>query len=175
MVEQQPSPSPTPASAPRRPKSLLALLLFFCWVDARALGWIIFPNTSASHHFYVALDQLWLHYVLQAVTIAFAATATGYLWRPIAGWFESSMVGLVVFGLTTVGGAWYTVRHLDVARSSYAASRERRGFPATPEQLAGAFTPEFIWASALTMVAILLVLAALAWRNRAFAADVEDT
>ena len=166
--------SPPSAPAPRRPKTLLALLLFFCWVDARALGWLIFPNTSASYHFYVALEQVWLHYILQAVTIAFAATATGYLWRPIAGWFESSMVGLAVFGVTTLGGAWYTVRHLDVAKSSYAASRERRGFPVTPERLDQTFTPEFIWASALTMATILLVLAALAWRNRAFAANAES-
>ena len=70
---------------------------------------------------------------------------------------------------------WYTLRHADVAKASYATSRERRGFPVAPEQLEGAFTPEFLWASALTMVAILMVLAAMAWRHRTFAQDVEES
>lgn len=78
----------------KRPKSLLVLLIFFCWVDARSLGWLVFPQTSASYHFYNALGQPWLHFFAQSVTVALAGAATGYLWRPKPGWLEATLVAL---------------------------------------------------------------------------------
>lgn len=158
------------SAPPRRPRSLLVLLLFFCWLDARALGWIVFPRASASWHFYEALGAAWLHYVLQAVTVALAATATGYLWRPSDGWLQSSLLAIGVLSATTLAGTWMTVRHLDLARSSYAASREARGLPVPPERLAELFTPGALWGAAAAMLVAMALLAALAWRRRDWAA-----
>jgi hypothetical protein len=152
----------------RRPKTLLLLLVFFCWADARALGWIVFPTTSGSYHLHVALNQVWVHYAVCIVTVALAATATGYLWRPIAGWFEASLVALSVFAVSSLAGVWYTLQHLDAARMAYATGRTERGLPVSPERLAEIFTPQVLWSGAIGITAFYLLLAILAWRRRAY-------
>jgi len=138
----------------RRPKTLLLLLVFFCWVDARSLGWIVFPSTSGSYHLYAALDQLWIHYAMCVMTIALAATATGYLWRPQAGWFEATMAALSFFALSGLASVWHTLHHLDVARNAYAVGRAARSLPVAPERLAETFTAEVLWRGAFAMTAL---------------------
>jgi hypothetical protein len=152
----------------RRPRTLLLLLLFFCWVEARALGWIVFPKTSGSFHLYAALDQLWVHYASCVLTAALAATATGYLWRPKAGWFEATMLALSVFSVSGLAGMWYTLQHLDAARDAYAAGRVARGFPVEPERLAKIFSAEALWFGALAMTAFYVLLAWMTVRRRAY-------
>ena len=40
----------------RRPRALLLLLLFFCWLDARSFGWLLLPERSAE--FYSSVYEL---------------------------------------------------------------------------------------------------------------------
>ena len=157
-------------ASPKRPKSLLALLLFFCWVDARSLGGLIFPKTSGSYHFYESLGRPWIHFALQILMVALAATATGYLWRPKRGWLEASLLALGTFAVSAVAGTWYSIQHLDVVRSSYAAGRTARGLPAPTERLDQMFRPEVLWMGTVGMVAFLAILAGLAWRRREYVA-----
>lgn len=157
----------------RRPRTLLLLLLFFCWVEARALGWIVFPKTSGSYLLYAALDQMWVHYATCVLTVALAATAAGYLWRPKAGWFEATMLALSVFGVSGLAGMWYTLQHVDAARDAYAASRVARGLPVEPERLAKIFSAEALWFGALVMTAFYVLLAAMAFRRREYVHSAE--
>ncbi len=154
----------------KRPKSLILLLIFFGWVGARALGWIVFPVTSGSYHFYRALGQPWLHYVSESVTVALATAAAAYLWRPKRGWLAASLVALGVLAVSGLAEAWYAIRHLEVARLSYASSRAARGLPVPSERLAENFSPGTLWAGTLAMCALFALLAVLAWRSRGYAA-----
>lgn len=154
----------------RRPRTLMALLLFFIWMDARALGWMIFPATSASHHYYSALGHPWAHYVIQALTVAFAATAIGYLWTPRDGWLQASLAALAAFTVLTVGGSWHMLGHLGAARDAYRASREERGLPIPEERLTAMFTTTATIYTTLGAVAFFGFLAWLAWRRRAYVA-----
>lgn len=160
--------------AGRRPKSLWLLLFFFCWVDARALGAIVFPSTSGTYHFYAALEQVWLHYLVSIVTVVLSATATNALWRPKAGWLEASLIALGVFALSGLASVWYTLRHVDLARDAYAAGRAARGLPVAPERLADIFSVPVLWSGAFGVSAGYVVLAVLAWRRRDYLPPEHD-
>lgn len=150
----------------RRPKSLIVLLVFFCWTEARALGAIVFPSMSGTYHFYETIGQLWVHYASALGTVMIAGTAGAYLWRPRRGWPEVTLAALGALAVDAIVGGWYSVRHLDVARSSYASGRVARGAPVSAERLDMAFTPDALWTATLTIVASLALLGVLAWRRR---------
>ncbi|GAB1343166.1 hypothetical protein MASR1M101_22930 [Gemmatimonas sp.] len=59
---------------------------------------------------------MWVHYASSVLTAALAATATGYLWRPKAGWYEATLVALTFFGVSGLAGMWHTLQHLDTAK-----------------------------------------------------------
>lgn len=162
-------------ATPKRPRSLTLLLWFFCWMDGRAVLWLFFPGMSGSYQLYAALDQLWVYYASVVLTVALAATATGYLWRPKAGWFEASLLALAFLAVSGIAGMWYMVQHLDIARDAYAASRTARGLSTTPDRLDAIFSANVLWAGTAAMTAVFLLLAWMAFRNRAYVLpDVSD-
>lgn len=152
----------------RRPKTLVVILIFFCWVEARTLGGMVLPNMSGSFLMYQALEQAWVHYALSLLTLAVVSTAIHYLWQPKAGWFEATLVALSYFCLTSVAGVWYTLQHQDVARDTYAASRTARGLPVTTERLDRLFTPEVLWGGTAAIIVGYLFMAVMAWRRRSY-------
>jgi len=158
-----------PMTQPRRPRTLLFLLLFLLWIDAKTLGTVVFPSTSASYHVFVGLGLAWVHFVLAAVTIALAATATGYLWRPEPGWINAVLVALGFYAVQTVVEAALMVRHLPAARAAWVAGRQARGLPLHPDRIDQVFSPDVLWRGAGAMVVFLAVLAVAGWRRRDFA------
>lgn len=154
----------------RRPKTLIGLLVFFCWIDARSLGWLLFPSTSVSYHYYSALGYPWVHSVVEVLTVAFAATATGYLWRPREGWYQATLVTLAAFAVMSIAGSWHMLNHVEVVRAAYRTSRAARGLPVPEERLAVMFTSSALLYTSLAAVAFFGLLAFLAWRRRAYVA-----
>ncbi|WP_353267861.1 hypothetical protein [Gemmatimonas sp.] len=152
----------------RRPKTLLVLLIFFCWVELRTLGALVFPETSGNFLMYEALGQTWVHYVETLLTLAAASPAVFYLWKKKAGWFEATLAALGIFTVTGVASTWYTLQHLDIAREAYAAGREARGFPLTPERLDQVFAPGVLWSGTAVFIALYVIMAVMAWRRRGY-------
>ena len=157
-------------TARRRPRTATVILVFLLWIDGRTFWGIVFPRTSASFHFYSAIDNEWLHWVLSALTVALAVTATGYLWRPVAGWAYAVLIALGVYALQAVVGTVYMVRHLDLAREAYVTARQIRHLPVRPETADRIFTPDALWLTTLGLVVVLAIMAAAAWTRRNFEA-----
>ena len=154
----------------RRPRTITVILLFLLWVDGKAFWGIIFPRTSGSFHFYSAIDAEWLHWVLSALTVALAATAVGYLWRPATGWVYAVLIAFGVYALQIIVETAHMVRHLDLARESYVTARQIRHLPVRPATADRIFTPEAVWLTALGLLAMLAIMAVMAWRKRDFEA-----
>jgi hypothetical protein len=159
----------------KRPRGLLVLLVFFCWLDARSLGWLVFPAKSAGYHFWAALGRPWVHFGLETLTVALAATATGYLWRPKAGWPLASGMALGVLAAQSVWGVWFMGRHVAVAKEAYLAGRAARGLPVSPERAAELFSPATLQYSALGLLALLALLGWFTWRHRHYVTPREAT
>ena len=157
-------------TARRRPRTVTVILVFLLWIDGRTLWSIIFPRTSASFHFYSAINAEWVHWVLSALTLAFAVTAVGYLWRPAAGWAYAVLIALGFYVLQTVVETAYMVQHLDLARETYMTARQIRHLPARPETADRIFTPDALWLTTLGLVVVMVIMAAMAWRKRDFEA-----
>jgi hypothetical protein len=157
-------------ASPKRPRALLVLLVFFCWLDARSLGWLVFPAKSAGYQFWAAMERPWLHFVLEGVTVALAATATGYLWRPKPGWVEATTLALGALAVQSAWGSWYMARHAHVARDAFVASRANRGLPVSPERASEAFSTGALQAATLGLLAFLALLGWLTWRHRHYVA-----
>jgi hypothetical protein len=155
---------------PKRPRTLSILLVFLLWVDARTFGSLVFPKTSGSYHFFVALDAVWVHFLFGAVTVALAVTATGYLWKASAGWANAVLIAFGVYALQTVIETAVMLRNLPLARTAYAAGREMRGLPVRPDRLDEMFTAQGMYMAAGWTLLILAVLAVAAWRRRDFEA-----
>jgi hypothetical protein len=147
------------------------VLVFFVWLDARSFGWLVLPEKSASYHFYSALDLAWAHFAICAITAALALTATGYLWRPVYGWAQASLVALAAYAVQTVAGAAVMVRHIPEARAAWLASRSARGLPLHEDRVDAVLAPGALWTATWISLALMAVMAAAIWRHRAFPAD----
>ena len=155
----------------RRPRVLTALLVFFLWVDAKTIGTLVLPSTSGGYYFFDAIGHRWVHFALGVVTVALALTATGYLWRPVAGWFEASMVALAAYALQIVAVTAWMTRRLPEARAATAESRTARGLPGHEEALEAIITPAALWTTTVILMVILALLAAAARRHRGFPSE----
>lgn len=152
----------------RRPKTLLALLLLFCWAEAKTLGYLIFPTTSPSYLFFASLGYSWAHFVIAIPSAALAATAIGYLTFPRPGWFEVTLVATCYSLATSIGMALYTNTHLAVYRDAYAAARETRGAAISQERLDTMFQPSLILYTVIASVLFNGIVLFLAWRRREY-------
>ena len=149
-----------------RPKTLLLLLFFVCWVEARNLAFLFFPDMSSNYYYWDALGVAWVHFAITLVTVALAATAASYLWYPKHGWFEVTTLLIGFMAVSTMGVALHMSQHVDVAREAFENARGARGFPVPPERLDQMFQPTTLMVAAGMAVVFFGMIEAAAWRRR---------
>lgn len=149
-----------------RPKTLLALLFFVCWVEARHLAFLFFPDMSGTYHYWVALNHTWVYFAITLVTVALAATAASYLWYPRPGWFPVTSILIGFLSVSTLAGTLHMMANADTARVSYESGRASRGFPVSPERLDTMFQPTTLLLAALMAIVFFAIIEAAAWRRR---------
>jgi hypothetical protein len=159
-----------------RPKTLLLLLFFVCWVEARNLAFLFFPDMSSSYSYWDALDLAWVHFAITIVTVALAATAASYLWYPRYGWFQVTTLLIACMAVSTVGVTLHMTQHADVARAAFESGRSARGLAVPPERLEQMFQPATLLFAAIIAVVFFSLIEAVAWRRRDYvdARFVED-
>jgi hypothetical protein len=150
----------------RRPRPVLGLLVLFLWIDGKSLGLVFFPERGPGYHFYSLLGAGWVHFALGILTAALAATATGFLWRPVRGWFGPAAIALGFYIVQVVFAAALMTANLDVAREATTLARRARDLPARPDEITAVVSPLGIWAAAGLLVIVATVLALGAWRHR---------
>ena len=149
-----------------RPRTLLFLLFFVCWVEARNLAFLFFPDMSGGYYYWDALGHSWVHFAITIVTVALAATAVSYLWYPRPGWFPVTSILMAFLVVSTVATTLHMLPRVDVARSAFENGRASRGFPVSPERLDLMFQPEVLVYAALVAIVFFGLIEILAWRRR---------
>jgi hypothetical protein len=151
-----------------RPKTLLLLLFFVCWVEARNLAFLFFPDLSSTYYYWDALGVGWVHFAITLVTVALAATAASYLWYPRHGWFEVTSLLIGFLALSTIGVTLHMTQRADVAREAFESGRGARGFPVPPERLEQMFQPTTLLVAAAIALVFFALIEAAAWRRREY-------
>ena len=154
-----------------RPRTILVLIMVLCWQAGRGIEGLALPERSTAYQFLGAIGLRPLHFVLEALTIAVALAALGYLWRARAGWVQSALVALGYFAAQAMLVTTLMLRSTDEARAAFLASRSARGQLLDPDRVARLF--EMGWLEwRLVMSLTLFALAAwLAWRNRGYVGE----
>src|SRR5918997_291695 len=127
-----------------RPKALLVLIVVLCWQAGRGIEGLVLPERSAAYQFFRDRGLGPLHFVLDALTVAVALAALGYLWRARVGWVQSALVALGYFAAQAVAIALFMLADVDRARSAFLASRASRGQPVDPGRVERLFAMGWI-------------------------------
>jgi hypothetical protein len=156
---------------PTRPRTILVLIMVLCWQAGRGIEGLVLPERSTAYHFLGAQGMRPLHFVLEALTVAVALAALGYLWRARPGWVQTALVALGYFAVQAVLVTGLMLASTERARNAFLTSRASRGQTLDPDRVARLF--EMGWLEwRLVMSLTLFALAAwLAWRNRGYVGD----
>jgi hypothetical protein len=151
-----------------RPRALLLLIVVLCWETGRGIEGLVLPERSTAYHFFSALGLAPLNLVLDAVTVAVALAALGYIWRARPGWAQSALVALGYFAAQAIIVTLLMLRFGDRARAAFVASRTARGQPADPERVEQLFAMGWLQWRLVISLTLFGVAAWLAWRRRAY-------
>lgn len=156
------------APHPSRPRTLLVLIAVLCWQAGGGVEGLVLPERNTAYQFFRALGLAPIHFLLDAITVAVALAALGYLWRGRAGWVQSALVALGYFAVRASAVTVLMLASADRARTAFLASRGARGQMLDPVRVDRLF--ELGWLQwRLVMSLTLFGLAALlAWRRRAY-------
>jgi hypothetical protein len=157
-------------TAPRltRPRTLLLLILVLCWETGRGIEGLVLPERSTAYHFFRALGLAPLNLVLDAITVAVALAALGYIWRARPGWAQGALVALGYFAAQAIIVTLLMLHFGDRARAAYVASRTERGQPVDPERVEQLFAMGWLEWRLVMSLTLFGVAAWLAWRRRAY-------
>ena len=127
-----------------RPRILLLLIIVLCWEAGRGVEGLVLPERSTEYQFFRARGLAPIPFVLDALTVAVALAALGYLWRARPGWVQSALVALGYFAAQTVFVTLSMLRSLDRARAAFVASRAAREQPTDPARVEQVFALGFL-------------------------------
>ena len=153
---------------PTRPRILLVLIAVLCWQAGRGIEGLVLPARSTVYQFFRSLGLTPIHFVLDALTVAVALAALGYLWRARAGWVQSALVALGYFAAQAVFVTAFMLGAADRARAAFVASRAARGEAADPERAAQVFAMGFLEWRLVMSLTVFALAAWLAWRHRGY-------
>ncbi len=129
---------------------------------------LLLPERATAYHFFRALGVQPIHFVLDALTVAVALAALGYLWRARAGWAQSTLVALGYFAAQAIVVTLLMMRDVDRARSSFLESRAVRGQTLDPERVERLFALGWLEWRLVMSLTLFGLAAVLAWRHRAY-------
>lgn len=154
-----------------RPRTILVLIMVLCWQAGRGIQGLVLPERSTAYQFLSATGVRPLHFVLEALTVAVALAALGYLWRARPGWVQSALVALGYFALQAMLVTGLMLGSRDDARAALLVSSSVRGQTLDPDRVARVVDMGWLeWR--LVMSLTLFALAAwLAWRDRAYVGE----
>jgi hypothetical protein len=152
----------------RRPRTLLLVIMVLCWETGRGIEGLALPERSTAYHFFRLLGLAPLSLVLNAVTVAVALAALGYIWRARPGWVQSALVALGYFAAQAIVVTVLMLRFVDRARAAFVASRAARGQPVDPERVEQLFAMGWLEWRLVMSLTFFGVAAWLAWRRRAY-------
>jgi len=137
----------------------LLAAVFFTWTAGRGLQALLFFENSPGFRFYDAVGTPERHFLYGLPETLAAGITAVPLWRASP---RSVAFALVAALVLAVGGVLETAdvsANLEIARSSYAASREARGLSTpSPEAMASMFSPGGV--SVLRAVGVVLPVGA---------------
>ena len=149
-----------------RPRALLVLIAVLCWQTGRAVEGLVLPAGSTGYQFFRLSGLGPVHVVLDAVTVAVALSALGYIWRARRGWVQSALVALGYFAVQAIVVTALMLGAPDRARAAFIASRAARGEVADPERVARIFALGFLGWRLVMSLTIFALAASLTWRHR---------
>jgi hypothetical protein len=157
-------------TAPRvpRPRSLLVIILVLCWQTGGGLEALVLPERSAAYQFLRALGFTPVYFLLEAITVAVALAALGYIWRAHPGWVQSTLVALGYFATHAILTTLLMLRSVDHARAAFIRSRTARGQAVDPERVAQLFAMGWLEWRLVISLTVFTATAWLAWRRRRY-------
>jgi hypothetical protein len=161
---------PMAESGPKlaRPRTLLVLIMVLCWQAGRGIEGLVLPERSTAYHFFHALGLTPLFFILNALTVAVALAALGYIWRARPGWVQSALVALAYFAVEAIAVTLLMLRSVDRAREAFLASRATRGQPVDPVRVEQLFAMGWLEWRLVMSLTLFGIAAWLAWRRRAY-------
>jgi hypothetical protein len=156
------------ARRPARPTALLVLIVVLCWQVGGGIEALVLPDRSTAYHFFSALGLVPLYFALEAITVAVALAALGYVWRARPGWLQSTLVALGYFAAQSIVTTILMLRLDDQARAAFVASRSARGQPVEPERVDQLFAMGWLEWRLVMSLTLFALTAWLAWRQRAY-------
>ena len=154
--------------AQSRPRTLLFLIVVLCWQAGRGVEGLVLPEGTTAYQFFRGLGLAPLHFVLDALTVAVALAALGYLWRARPGWVQSALVALGYFAAQAVTLTVLMLRDVERARSAFLASRSARGQVLDAERVERLFAMGWLEWRLVMSLTFFALAAWLAWRRRTY-------
>jgi hypothetical protein len=142
--------------------------MVLCWQAGRGLEGLVLSERSTVYHFFRALGLAPLYFVLDAITVAVALAALGYIWRARPGWAQSALVALGYFAAHAIVVTLFMLRAVDRARAAFVASRAARGQPVDPARVEQLFAMGWLEWRLVMSLTLFAAAAWLAWRRRAY-------
>jgi len=157
-----------------RPKILLVLIIVLCWQAGRGVEGLVLPERGTAYHFFLGHGVAPVHFVLDALTVAVALAALGYLWRARPGWVQSTLVALGYFAAQAIVVTLLMMRDVGRARAAFLASRAARGQTLDPERVERLFALGWLEWRLVMSLTLFGLAAVLAWRGRAYVGPPDD-
>jgi hypothetical protein len=151
-----------------RPRTLLVLIMVLCWQVGRGVEGLVLPELTTAYHFFRALGLTPLFFILDAITVAVALAALGYIWRARPGWAQSALVALGWFAAQAIIVTLFMLRSVDRARAAFLASRVARGQPLDPGRVEQLFAMGWLEWRLVMSLTVFGLAAWLAWRQREY-------
>jgi hypothetical protein len=154
--------------AQSRPRTLLFLIVVLCGQAGRGVEGLVLPERATAYQFFRAIGLTPLHFALDALMVAVALAALGYLWRGRPGWVQSALVALGYFAAQAIAVTMLMLRDVDRARSAFLASRAARGQVIDPDRVERLFATGWLEWRLVMSLTFFALAAWLAWRRRTY-------
>lgn len=144
------------------------LILVLCWQVGRGIDELVLPERSTSYQFLRPLGLALLHFGLDAMTVAVALAALGYIWRARPGWVQSALAALGWFAVHSIVVTLLMLRSVDRARAAFVASRVARGQVVEEGRVAELFAMGWLEWRLVISLTLFAIAAWLTWRQRSY-------
>jgi hypothetical protein len=152
----------------KRPGTLLVLIMVLCWQAGRGIEGLVLPERSTAYHFFRLLGLSPLYLILEALTVAVALAALGYIWRARPGWVQSALVALGYFAAQAIFVTLFMLSSVARARAAFIVSQTARGQSVDPARVQQLFALGWLEWRLVISLTFFGLAAWLAWRRRAY-------